>query len=284
MPTVEFEEKCKNIREESKSIYEVIEKTKDLLLLYGVKFSLLTYPSRFSISVKNTHSAPINYKTNWCSEDISIPTSYPGWSGNWIGRIDVIDSKKAKPLFGKKIRPTLSDLTKLITFINIGSGSCGDNFDISGTIWLYDFPLIHEENMRTTDLDKNILVLDYNKCLDSFSTKHRLALKNHIRNNDISLQIETTQNSLREHLDNLQNAKELNDQRVRNDFNEAYTDTLPLPPQEFGINPLAYVNAEMSMRGDTKDVLPQCLETLERTKEVIERMEQLIIDSPELFI
>jgi len=92
------------------------------------KFSLKTTHNTYA---SNTHSAPNGKKTNWLGST-DLPRGYPGYIGNMSG------------VFENHKHSGVSNIWKFID-IHTGTGSGGNNFQYSVTIWIDDWPGIAEQ-------------------------------------------------------------------------------------------------------------------------------------------
>lgn len=146
---------------------------------YKVDLRIDSYPARFGIA-RITHSCPLGKKTNWGS-DIQFPVGHLGWSGTWKGEI----RGSYKSFFSSTDRPSLSDyLDKSPAFygFHTGTGSGGDNFDISGEIFLEDFPKMYSREIKR--LEGNHLCCKVNRealcpfCKMSWCADHYKILSN----------------------------------------------------------------------------------------------------------
>jgi len=133
------------LRLEASSIDEAIQ----LVIKYSKQLGYIVtfeqYPNKFHFKCSNTHCCPINGIKNW-HRDKDKPSGYPGFIGYWKGSIVPIDKNKKgnrdtdiHTIFDSSFNDTC------FRGFNTGSGSCGGNFDISGTIFLDDFPKIKKK-------------------------------------------------------------------------------------------------------------------------------------------
>jgi hypothetical protein len=126
-----------NATSPSHAIKLLIQYTKTL----GITLSFTAYPSYF-YDISNSHNAPIGFVTNWWGKDKEkgkdLPSSYPGFSGNWVGTI-----RGQCPYRGcwKKNEPDLNCLFEhIVNGFSSGTGCPAQNFHIGGQFYLYDFP------------------------------------------------------------------------------------------------------------------------------------------------
>jgi hypothetical protein len=274
--------KAKKIRLTSKSINEVIENLKELFLEYGIKIAFHNYPSTFSIAVCNSHKAPIGYKTNWGKQKGDVPTSYPGFERRWSGNIEVVDKAKAKTVFSGN-HPSFGDITDIVDFLCTGSGNSGDNFSIDGMLWLYDFPLINEEYNSEYNVQRVVISENYNLALDNFERKYHQAQIKEIKTNAMNIELDNQRRVLEQCLDTLKIAKQSNIEFAKNKFNSEYYQTLELPPNQFSVSDSTKQRCDLEYIS-MKEVHSDCLDSLNLSNKLLAEMEQLMIDSPELFI
>jgi hypothetical protein len=114
--------------------------------------------------VSNSHGAPLGKATNWSSRDLSIPTSYLGWSGHVTGNMS-----------GYRKNPKSSASISDVLFGPYGTGASFRGFhtgsgcpgDVGGTypmdigfyFFLEDFPLLFEKY--------ELFKVEYQKVLDN---------------------------------------------------------------------------------------------------------------------
>jgi hypothetical protein len=125
----EFSKELQEIRETSVSIHEVVLRVVELWRKFGVNVNFNSYPSVFSMQVRNTHDSPKGYPRNWESKP-GLPKGYPGWQGRWIGTIEIVDPKKLGNHYAyfQDLRGAWGQCGNLegVTFFKIGcDGGCG---------------------------------------------------------------------------------------------------------------------------------------------------------------
>lgn len=113
---------------------------------------------KYTPSVSNSHSCPIDGVTNWGSRDADKPTSYPGYQG----QIKIIwgDAKiKLKSYHGGRVDYLSSDHITMFAGLNTGSGGAG-NSSCSYGLRLFDadFPkLVEARTIAQEELQKATL-------------------------------------------------------------------------------------------------------------------------------
>lgn len=134
-----------SLRLEASSLTEAINllvsKSKEL---YNLDIRLDSWPIRFGIQ-NVMHSCPIGKRTNWGS-DPELPRGHLGWYGQWKGTI----KGTWKGSFGRD-KANWSDYcdrwSNGFAGFHTGTGCGGDEFDISGVIFMEDFPKIYKRQI-----------------------------------------------------------------------------------------------------------------------------------------
>ena len=142
-----LEAEIEDIRVTSRSIHEVVKRLQDLWLSVGVKVTFTEYPQRFSDKVSNTHNAPAGYPQNW-RQEADKPKGYPGWSGNWIGTVEVREGSKIKKgiYFSDVVNDSWGNShLPQVPWLQTGGGGGGESFHYSGMLFIYDFPAMNAE-------------------------------------------------------------------------------------------------------------------------------------------
>ena len=106
----------------------------------GIKITQLDL--RFDTLVSNSHSSPLNGVTNW-SRVSDIPSGYPGWCGQFQGTN--IRYEEYETFFNV--------FSYFFPGVNTGSGSGGDKFNYSLSIFIDDFPKIKSEYEKYLELN-----------------------------------------------------------------------------------------------------------------------------------
>ena len=120
--------------------------------------------------VSNSHGAPFGKKTNWSRQDLSIPTSYLGWSGQVAGNLT---NYRKNPKSRASISDVLFSTGSLYNPYGAGAGfrgfhtSSGCPGTVDGTFpmnigfyfFLEDFPLLFEKY--------ELFKVEYQKVLDN---------------------------------------------------------------------------------------------------------------------
>lgn len=169
-----------DIRTTSSNIHEVVDRLKKLWLSMGIKVTFSSYPNTFAHQVSNTHSAPKGYPQNW-SRDPDKPRGYPGWSGNWIGTVEIVDKEKYKcnkvwfsDLITGKWSSSEQKPIPAVPWLHTGSGGGGDTFHFDGRLYIYDFPKMREEFEASGGIYE-VMKKDYYDAVKSY----RLLFKRH---------------------------------------------------------------------------------------------------------
>ncbi len=105
----------------------------------GLDVKFTSYPTRID-DVRNSHGAPIGFPTAWSSygNKNTLPFYYPGCSGTWVGKIR---GKCPKKDCCDRNAPDLRCLFEhVVNGFFTGTGCQGEDFDISGYFFFYDFP------------------------------------------------------------------------------------------------------------------------------------------------
>lgn len=106
----------------------------------GIKLTFEQYPKHFG-DVSNSHRSPKGFPTNWGRNEGSIPSSYPGWSGNWVGTIKGKCPMRNCHRRGYNDIDTSCLFEHMVNGFHTGTGNPGGpKFQISGEVFIYDFP------------------------------------------------------------------------------------------------------------------------------------------------
>lgn len=122
---------------------------KHLKELSGVDTIKVNLDVRYSPFTSNSHAAPLNGVSNWCSREADKPTSYEGWVGNitikWTGVC------KIKKYHGSSDY-IASDEIRMFRGVNTLSGGAGNSDCRYGvTLFCEDFPLIFENQNKQNE-------------------------------------------------------------------------------------------------------------------------------------
>ena len=131
--------------------------------LWGVKL-VMGLSVKPSDSVSNSSNAPIGKKTNWCAQDKTRPSSYPGLTGKIAFK--VVDNKTKKSFSG--FDGPFDKWHGLAGIGTTGGGSCSDelydhNYGVE--LFLDDFPLI-KKSVDLMNVKKQELV-DYTAAINA---------------------------------------------------------------------------------------------------------------------
>ena len=173
---LEFKKDINDVRLTSKNIEEVIKRTIEVLDKHGIILELKSYPSNFKEDISNTHNSPIGRPQNF-SHKPDLPKSYPGYYGQWVGKIRRKDNKyiRFRDIYSGSSHFAEYDYN--IDYFQTGTGSAGENFSISGILFIEDFPCIYgadidkyfiKENQDIFDNLFNTVEEDYNKKLNEY--------------------------------------------------------------------------------------------------------------------
>lgn len=128
------------VRLNSTSIEDAIRRMKKIAKeVWGLTITITEYPNTLS-TYANTHDAPVGIKVEWCNERTQRFPAFTGrWKGKIRGRVPYI-FKKLDCGFKRELKAeTIEDL---FAGFHFSTGSCGKDFDMSGHIYLQDFPNI----------------------------------------------------------------------------------------------------------------------------------------------
>lgn len=227
------------IRQTATSPEHLIQLVEEFLLSKGIKITFFDYPSRFNMSVSNSHNSPRGYKRNWGGrgDKDGIPRGYPGWSGRWEGKIEVIDPT----ILGiKKNDVDLYDLNYLhndgtpldLWFIQTSGGSFGSKFSMSGMLWLYDFPKMYEEFTQGEN-EFDFLVDEYTDAIKQYHDYYTKERVKFIDQSSTSRQIKDLQRELDDLQSSLRQVSSTNKQYLTEKYNSEHGYKIELPPTAF---------------------------------------------------
>lgn len=251
----------------------------------GVKFSLRSYPSSFSLTIGNSHNSPQGYpRGDRNSIANGVPSSYPGWSGKWEGSIEVIDPS----ILGiKDPRPSLFDFRNgkfgfQIPWLQTGSGNFGANFSMGGILWLYDFPKMLEE-YETANGPEKLAIHNYEQSLMDYHKEFKKRRQEFIDKDSTSRDLEHLTKQLNDLQLKVLDAKKNNTKYLTNKYNEQNGFEIPLPLSAFSLS-----NEVMEIHSD---VSHKTMEKPEEYKGILERiiraemeMSSIVKNNPERFI
>lgn len=285
-----YKNKAEDIRLTATSPLEVVTRVADLLLEYGIKIKFNSYPTNFNEKVSNSHNSPIDYKkypSNWCGNNTKhgVPTGYPGYSGRWAGKIEVL---KDSPYKGNRIG--LSDLTNgasslpfRFPYINTGSGSSGDNFSMDGMFFIYDFPMMEKEYLNKIDNLEHV-EKEYMSTLRNY---HKLYINE--RNKTIKADKELNdivkiQQELTNMYDKTRVIKESINQAVIDKYNSEKGYKLPNPPSAFLSNSQEIMKIHADVSFSVNHTEHDKSGIISKIDELDKRIKVYIDKNPEIFV
>lgn len=284
---LDIEKNIEDIRCTSTSIVEVVERLKTYLLTLGIKLHFSRYPDTYSTLVRNGYNAPAGYKTNF-GRSPSIPTGYPGWSGSWVGQLEVVDSSilgiSKKVYFTDLLRGAVCKELK-VPFIHTGGGGEGSDSDFryEGMFFVYDFPKIHEkylaEGGAISDLSHHYsqVVGDY---FDKLNTErsHKVSWDPKVRKlGDLKKQAQDL-------IKVFEDATLLREKDVRSQFNESYEVPLPLPPDPFCADSDTLKKIQSATYSEKAKPAPELKAYANTLNELVAQMNKLKTENPEYFL
>lgn len=262
------------VLEESENFADVIEILVEDIEQLGIKLSFTGYPNVTSETVSNSHNAPKGYPQNWRRGD-DKPKGYPGVHGRWGGKVELIDNSYFKSV------PSFSVITSLFPFIKTGSGTTGQNFGVSGMMFVYDFPKIKELYEQDIDAQVSLLSNQYcNKIMD-IGKKHDNLRREYIRSNEKMHDIETALSELRQLTSDLTKAKMDLEIQLGHKFNAENKLKLDKAPQHFIHDDPRHelICANSSTHSNEEMVL-----LAEQANTIKKKMDEIISNFPENFI
>jgi len=277
------EEEIEEIRLTSVSICEVIERLKTVWLSYGLKVSLSSYPTRFSKAVTNTHNAPEGYPTNWRNEG-HLPKGYPGWEGDWIGSVEVIDHDRWEYV------PGLTDLSggwsnkgtiPQAKWLHTGSGGGGDNFRYSGMLFIYDFPAMHEQFLASGG-EYAVIEHEYKRAIDSFNEEYQRSSNKFVAEHDTTVELFRMQKDLGDAQVKIAKAIKVVSSSLRKEFKETTSGVPPLPDSMFVDS--ASTAAAFADVIASKQAMPKLDEIRSYVDTLGKKVAKYVKDNPEVFI
>lgn len=273
----QINKKAEEIRKTSKSIHEVILRLQNLWLEYGIKVVFTSYPSSFTHSASNSHSAPKGYPQNWGGKP-DKPKGYPGWVGTWEGKV-ITD----KNIWGNGLY--FSDLVDSyggIYWIKTGTGGGGDDFRFEGKLFLYDFPVMHKE---FEDNGKAYTVLK-NNYTDSVTGYYKTFINARDTSVKKEKQVEYI-NMLQKELVDLSSTLDKKRKQTidyyRGKFCDTYGVKLEIPNTMF-VDDDALSTTITASNYSAAVPLPELESTVKRISELTEEINTYTINNPEQFI
>ncbi len=267
------------IRKNAISIEDLIQKIEKYLLTLGIKLAFKSYPCNFSKNISNSHTSPKGYDRNWGGND-DKPNGYPGWSGYWEGKIEIIDSS----ILGKK-HLSFSELVNEFNlhFFQTTSGSGGSDFRYSGMLWLYDFPVMHQE---FEDSGEAFSVLDneYFTKLIAYQKEYNDKRQRFIDDDKDIIYIKDHEKELKKLSLELQTIRSQKSKALKNDFNQKYGKDLPLPPRAFISDSTFVMNVHAAISFNAETIHPDIEPLFQRVEDLTQEILKYIDKKPEEFI
>lgn len=278
-------EVSEEIRNTATSPEHLIQLIETKFLEFGLQIIFEEYPSQYDLNVSNSHNSPKGYSQNWCGNNTKngVPTGYPGWSGKFKGSVKILDNS-----FFKEKEITLSDLTSwsnnsLLWYINTGTGCPGKDFSIGGVLWVYDFPLIHEEFKNNLDEFHNLEV-DYLNFVKSYSKNFEIYRDDYIESDaeyDRCIKYQKELNETQRILNQKIEQKKL---FLKNEYNKKYGKVIPIPSKAFCRNTteIMKIHGDLSFNANTPS--PELEKLFSKLETLCEDINNYINENPEKFI
>lgn len=281
----EMAEKLEEIRTTSASIHEVATRLTTMWKSYGISVTFDTYPNRFSYSISNSHNSPKGYEQNW-SRQSDKPKGYPGWSGEWKGKVEIIDKKRWKGdiCFSDLIDPWERGSSRYcapVRWIKIASGSGGREFRYEGMFFLYDFPLMHKEFKQKGE-EYKVLEKEYNEAVRDYKQRYEQERNNHIKMSELYREAVALKNEAVLAEKNARKTVEQVEAHLAGEFSKQYTKDVPMPTSMFVEDTLVQKAVTVTNRSTAAPP------NLEGTQDYLDRLARKISvymkDNPEVFI
>jgi len=224
--TQKLKAELSDIQKTSKSVHEFIVGLVDAFAKVDVHITFTEYPSSYG-RCSNSHSSPKGYKTCWGEGDLETPKYYPGWHGIWKGHITIGDGN---PLNFDKFE--MSTISQFIPAVKTGSGRPGQNFEISGVLFLYDFDAMHEEYLKSGKL-VTTYCQEYEDTVKRYFERYDNLKNTVILNNDELKEISNLILKLNKYKDQLNGLQTKYTSHLTAEFNKNYGIKFPTPPSAF---------------------------------------------------
>lgn len=281
----EFSKELQEIRETSVSIHEVVLRVVELWRKFGVNVNFNSYPSAFSMHVRNTHNSPKGYPQNWESKP-GLPKGYPGWEGRWEGTIEIVDTKKLgnhyatfQGLCGIWIQGNLEG----VTFFKTGCGGAGKNeFSYSGMMYLYDFPKMHKEFIDNGE-EYKVLESEYNTSISDYRKVFLELCREHVEKSPEYVKLSKMVEELNKSIIELEHAKSKFADSIKQKFTENYDVPIPKPTSIF-VNDGAVMSAVCNTQRVGAKVHPKMDELMTYVGSLASKIQTYKDNNPELFI
>ena len=282
----EFSKELQEIQETSASIHEVVMRVVELWRKYGVNVNFSSYPSAFSMHVRNTHDSPKGYPQNWGSKP-GLPKGYPGWEGRWAGTVEIIDPKKSgiSSVSLLDLCGTWGQCGNLdcVTFFKPGCGGGGTKgFSYSGMMFLYDFPKMHKEFIDNGE-EYKVLESGYNTSISDYRKAFLELCREHVEKNPEYVKISKMIEDLNKSIDELVHAKSKLADSIRQQFTESYDVPIPKPTSIF-VNDGVVMSTVCNTQRVGAKVHPKMEELMTYVSELASKIGTYKGDNPELFI
>ena len=277
-----------DIRLTSTTIHEVISRVQDLWLSIGVKVTFSSYPSKFDKNISNSSAAPIGYERNW-NRSPDLPSGYPGWSGRWNGKVEVLDAKLAgvsyihfRDLCSGSVFPR-GNIPGGAPYLHSDTGGGGmDSFAYSGMMFIYDFPKIHQEFINNGG-EYEVLEEEYNRSVDSFYKVFKNKQRDYVNNDQRKSAITRTIAEITDCLTELNNANIAITNTLSDEFAKTFTTELPKPIPVFADDE-SVMQAVCGTQAPDKIVHPEMKKLFERVERLAIQIGKYKAENPELFI
>jgi hypothetical protein len=287
----EFSKELQEIRETSVSIHEVVLRVVELWRKFGVNVNFNSYPSVFSMQVRNTHDSPKGYPRNWESKP-GLPKGYPGWQGRWIGTIEIVDPKKLGNHYAyfQDLCGVWGQCGNLegVTFFKIGcDGGCGggggeNDFSYSGMMFLYDFPKMHKEFIDNGE-EYKVLESEYNTSISDYKKVFLELCREHVEKNPEYVKLSATIEEMKKSIIELEHAKSKFADSIRQKFTENYDVPIPTPTSIF-VNDGVVMSTVCNTQRKGAKVHPKMDELMDYMGSLALKIKTYKDDNPELFI
>lgn len=282
----EFAKELEEIRTTSTSIHEAVMRVVELWRANGVSVNFISYPSAFSMQVRNTHDSPKGYPQNRESKP-GLPKGYPGWQGRWSGTIEIVDPKKLGSGYAsfQDLCGTWGPCGNLggVTFFKIGCGGAGkSDFSYSGMMYLYDFPKMHQEFIDNGE-EYKVLESEYNTSISDYRKVFLELQREHVEENPEYVKLSRMVENLSKSILELEHAKSKLADSIRQKFTENYDVPIPKPASIF-VNDGAVMSAVCTTQRKGVKVHPKMEELMTYMSSLASKIQTYKDDNPELFV
>lgn len=277
----QFKRGIEDIRVTSTSIHEVVARLVALWGEHGIKVKFTSYPSTFSTTVSNSHNSPAGYAQNWIGE-AHLPRGYPGWAGSWKGVIEVMDSNSwpHTPYFSNLINGEVKGLPP-VPWLKTGSGGGGDSFSYSGMLFLYDFPVMHEQFKQTGEEFK-VLEVDYGYAVKHYAELLKTQRTKYVINSELHLKAQALYDQAKKEYKKAEDMLEKTHTYLIGGFNDKYDVEPPLPNSMF-TDDLETTKA-LTLKATEKTPPPNLSATYSYIEDLAAKIGDYMKNNPEVFI